>query len=1030
MRADADEQVRGAGLHGAVATGAPCAQRHGILAPLLLPCTVMHSSARSLDQSLARGIAWTGGVKWLTSLLTWGITILVARTLSPADYGLVGMAMVFIGLAQLTSDVGLAATIIQVPDLREPLAARLGGAAIMIAAAIAAVTVGGSALIAGFFREPAVQWIAIALSGTFVLRGVQVLRRAMMTRALRFRQLAWIDGIEAVVTSVSTLAYATLGLRYWALVGGLLTGVGVSTLLLVVAFPHRLHFPRRIAELEGTLAIGAQVLGGQVAWYAYSTADMIIVGRMLGSTALGAYTFAWVLASIAVERIASLMGRVTPAIFAAVQHDHAALRRYVYTLTEGLALITMPICIGIALVADLIVQVALGESWLAAIAPMRLLAIYAAVRCIAVILPQLLVFTGRARQSMYFNLFALVVLVPLFILGASWSGTTGVAWAWVLAYPAITAVTYLRYLRTAINLSIEQYLGALRPAVIATATMAVAVLLTRRSLAGVLSPFWLLVALIGAGALAYGALLLVLHRRRLTTVLALLRSAESPSEGPSEGPDETAREPSGSAEPPPTRGRILLICYHFAPDPAIGSLRWQKFARHAAERGWGLDVIMRDERSIAAPDAERIADLPPGVRRVGVSERPFWFDTLEDRLARLYRRFVPRTAMADSLPTTGAGPAGGGRDLVRAYFAFVLLLRERRWARDAADAALAMLDRDVHRVVIGCGPPSRSCIAARHVARSARLPLVTDLRDPWSLAQRLPEAIASPVSRLFNRREERLTVEASALVVTNSAPVGDAMRALYPASRIIDVPNGYDADPMPAPTARDRFVLAYSGTIYFGRDPRALFQALARVVQRHSLSPAEIGMDLMGAVAHADGVPLGVLAEEAGVGGYVHLHATRPRSEALAFLAGASLLVMLPQDVDMSIPGKIYEYMRFDAWLLALAHPGSATARLLRGSEASVVAAADVEAIAAVIERRFLQHRAGERGTPVAVAERFSRRARAAAFFGALDLVVPPPRRPAPAMVRAPQRASDTREGREARAARSGLEAVASDRRA
>ena len=977
-----------------------------LLAPLLLPVGDMTSGSH-LDRSLARGIAWTGGVKWFSSLITWAITLVIARLLTPQEFGLFGMAMVFIGLAQLTSDIGLAATMIQAPDLSDRLASRLGGAAIMISAGIAALTVGAAGLIAVFFREPVVQWIVMALSVSFVLRGIQVMRRAMLTRALRFRQIAWVDGAEAIVTSLSTLGYALLGLRHWSLVFGALTGVAVSTVALVLLYPHPVRFPRRVAELEGSLTFGAQVFGGQVAWYFYSTADMVVVGRMLGTVALGAYSFAWVIASIAVERVAALMGRVTPAIFSKVQHDHVALRRYVYRLTEGLALITMPICIGVALVADLIVNVALGDAWVAAIAPMRLLAIYAAARCIFVILPQLLVYTGRARQSMQFNLLMLVVLVPLFIAGATWGGTSGVALAWAVAFPLLSGATYLRFLRASISLSMHSYARSLAPAAVATAVMAAAVALVRYALPASLAEAWQLAILVLAGAFAYGAMVLAFHRPKLREVVELLRGDGAAAEPMA----VVAADAAGAAidrPAPASRGRLLLISYHFPPDPAIGSLRWQKFARHAAERGWQLDVIMRDEASIESPDPERLADLPPGLRRIGVPDRPLWFETLEDGLARAYRKIVPRAPdAAESLSAEGVRAAGSGRDLLRAYFSYVHHLRQRRWARDAAKAALETLsaDRDRYKAVIGCGPPYSACIAGRHVKRATGIPLIIDLRDPWSVIQRMPESLASPVMLRLNAHEERRTVAESALVVANSAPVGEAMRQLYPRSRILDVPNGYDEDPLPPPAPRDRFVIAYAGTIYFNRDPRSLFLALAKVVEELGLPPERIGIDLMGLVDRADGVPVETIAAECGVGDYVRVLSTRPRSEAIRFLTGASMLVMLPQDADMVIPGKLYEYMRFDAWILALAEQDGAVARLLRGSAAQVISSSDVEGVAEAIKRRYEQFERGERGTPVAIDRRFSRRARAAAFFGALDSVVGPPPHPMPAK---PLAASET----------------------
>lgn len=958
-------------------------------------------------------------MKWVTSLLTWGVTLVIARLLTPDEYGLFGMAMVFIGFAQLASEAGLVATIVQAPELDESYAARLGGLALMLAVAIAAFSVGISSLLAVFFREPAVQMIVMALSLMFILRGVQVLRRGLITRALRFHQIAWIDAAEAVMTSLATLGYALLGWGYWALVGGALTGLATGTVLSVVLYPHRIELPRHINEFSGSIRFGAHVFGGQVAWYAYTAADFVVVGRMLGATALGAYTFAWVIAGIAVERLAAMTGRVVPAVFAAVQQDKAALRRYVYRLTEGLALVTMPACIGIALVADLIVVVGLGEAWVAAIAPMRILAVYAAFRCLAVILPHVLVYTGHARQSMHYNIIALLVLPPLFIAGASVAGASGVAWAWLIGYPLLTAFTYLRYLRKSISLSMTQYLGSLGAALGATGVMTAAVLGVRAVLPEAVPSPLVLTILVATGALAYGGVVFALHRKRLAEMLRLLRSPDSAQEANGGTPARSAASanggsPAGSTAPlsngtaarahPRSRERILLIAYHFPPDPAIGSLRWQKFARFAAERGWGLDVIMRDEASIPTPDPRRLADLPPDVRRIGVPDRPLWFERLETAAAHVVRRVIPRKQADESLPATAVGKPSSGRDFSRAYFSVVDYLQKRRWGRDAARAALALTRDDpsvTHRVVIGCGPPYSTYMAAQIVSRATggRIPLVIDMRDPWSLSQRFPEHIASPVTVAFAKRTERSLVRDAALVVTNTDPVNEGTQRLYPAraSRIISVPNGFDDDPLPPPAPRSRFVMAYAGTIYLNRDPRPLLRALSIVVRDLALTPDQFTLEFMGDVGNANGVPLARLIDEAGVRDFVRILAPRPRAEALEYLAGASMLVLLPQDSDMVIPGKLYEYMRFEAWVLALAEPSSAVARLLRGSAAHVVSAGDAPAIASVLERCYRQHLAGGRGTPLAIDERLGRRARAERFFDALDDVLRRPHRQDPA---------------------------------
>jgi glycosyltransferase involved in cell wall biosynthesis len=269
-----------------------------------------------------------------------------------------------------------------------------------------------------------------------------------------------------------------------------------------------------------------------------------------------------------------------------------------------------------------------------------------------------------------------------------------------------------------------------------------------------------------------------------------------------------------------------------------------------------------------------------------------------------------------------------------------------------------------------------------------------DLRDPWSLVQRLPECIASPVTTWFAARDERLAIRDAALVVTNTDPAGEAMRARYPleSHRIIAVPNGFDDDALPPSHPSPAFVVAYAGNIYLDRDPRPLFKAAAQVIASHRLTPDDFRIELMGAVSALDGVPIGQMAREEGVGEFVRTQESRPRREAMEFLASASMLVLLPQDSDFAIPAKLFEYMRFDAWLLVLADRRSATARVLEGVEADVVDPSSVADIARALEVRLEQHRLGVRADRLARHEHLSRRARADELFSAIESLTGSPR--------------------------------------
>jgi len=209
--------------------------------------------------------------------------------------------------------------------------------------------------------------------------------------------------------------------------------------------------------------------------------------------------------------------------------------------------------------------------------------------------------------------------------------------------------------------------------------------------------------------------------------------------------------------------------------------------------------------------------------------------------------------------------------------------------------------------------------------------------------------------------------------------------------RVRTVMNGSDTDPIPKSHVGGRFVVAFAGMIYLGRDPRVLFRAAARVARETGASPEEFAVEFMGDDA-CNGVPLTTIAAEAGLVEHFRSHGFRPRRDALDFLSQAAVLVSLPLRTTMTLPAKLFEYMRFDAWLLALAERGSATEALLRGTGADVVAPEDEAGIAAVLRARFDEFRAGRRPVALNRDGRFDRSTQSGRMFTLLEEIAATPR--------------------------------------
>ena len=479
------------------------------------------AGSKELDRSLVRGIAWTGGVKTAVQTLSWLSTLIVARLLSPTDYGISGMAMVYVGFVQLVNEFGLSSAVVQRRDMTEDQIAKLGGLSVLLGASLCTLSIMAAPLVAVFFHQPAVRAVVIVLSTTFLTSAFQVLPRSLLTRELKFRPLATMEAAEAVSSTGVTLTLALLGMGYWSLVVGAVTGRVVSTVVALVMYRHRIAWPFPLGQIADSVRFGSHLAVAGVAWYIFRSADMTVVGKRLGDVALGAYTLGWTLASLPVDRISSLVARATPAIFARVQDDPLALRRYVVTLTEALAFLTVPVATGLALVADDFVVVVLGQGWRPAIAPLRLLALAAVFRSTVPILSQVLVATGQSRRNMQGTVGIALILPALFVVASRW-GLSGIALVWLAAFPVASFFLYLRHALAAASLTPLEYLKALWPAISGAAVMCIAVLLVHQTLAG-LAPAPRLAVEIVTGALAYCAIIVLLHGARLRTFVATLR---------------------------------------------------------------------------------------------------------------------------------------------------------------------------------------------------------------------------------------------------------------------------------------------------------------------------------------------------------------------------------------------------------------------------------------------------------------------------------------------------------------------------
>lgn len=450
---------------------------------------------------------------------------------------------------------------------------------------------------------------------------------------------------------------------------------------------------------------------------------------------------------------------------------------------------------------------------------------------------------------------------------------------------------------------------------------------------------------------------------------------------------------------PDATRRLLLVFFYFAPSAEVGVLRWLSLAKFGAERGWATDVVTLHPSYMGTLDNSRLGQLPNGVRLFGFSgEEPLWFRGLVSTWRKLNGTSGRNGGPGLDGHLDGADPGRGltaadAPEWRRGFRSRLHFKLGDVLARRAVSLGQALAQSGRYDVVVSSGPPHAGHIAAREIAATTGVPFVMDMRDPWSEDAAAPEELRSNAwQRITRTNEDRCIASASSVVVTSEAHEELQVRK-YPflRGRIRTVMNGADQDAIPKSQLGNQFVVGFAGMIYLGRDPRVLFRAAARVARETGATPEEFIVEFMGDDA-CNGVPLTAIAQEQGLGDHFRSHGFRPRREALAFLSRAALLVSLPLRTTMTLPAKLFEYTRFDAWLLALAEKGSATEALLRGTGADVVAPEDEAGIARVLRARYDAFRAGRRPVALNHDGRFDRSTQSGRMFGLLEEIAASPR--------------------------------------
>lgn len=393
-----------------------------------------------LRSRIVSGLAW----KVVSQVFRQGsrvaVAIVLARLLTPHDYGLAAMVLAFSALVIIFSDLALGAALVQRRELSEADRSTVFWVSAAVGIVFTLVGVAVSYPIAAFYGEPGVQPLFAAFSISFLVTALGTTQTALLSRDMEFRSLELRMMAGTAVGGVVGVWLAVEGYGAWAIIGQQLAIAGVSTTLLWVLSPWRPRFVFSVDTLRDYWRFSGSVFGTRLLFYVNRNADNVLIGRFLGSAALGVYAVAYNIMLMPLSRIAQPVVEVLFPAFSRLQDERHRMAAAWLRGNRLIGAITIPAMLGLIVVAPEFVRVVLGRRWEEAIPVIQLLAWVGLLQSLQRLNSSVLMACDRARTLLWYSVVVLAASLAAFVFGLQW-GIVGVA----AAYAASSTVVELYY---------------------------------------------------------------------------------------------------------------------------------------------------------------------------------------------------------------------------------------------------------------------------------------------------------------------------------------------------------------------------------------------------------------------------------------------------------------------------------------------------------------------------------------------------------------------------------------------------------
>jgi PST family polysaccharide transporter len=397
---------------------------------------------KELGQRSVRGGLITIASQAVTVFLQLASTVVLARMLTPDDYGVMGMVLSFVALASIFKDLGLSSAAIQRAGLTTDQQTNLFWINSLFGLFLSGVVACASPLIAWFFGRPELIGMTWILSLTFVIAGLGAQHNAMMVRNMLYGRMGLINVLSIAVTFAVSVTLASLGFSFWSLAWGHVAGATARTALTWWFSPFLPGLWKNGVGSRSLINFGANVTGFNIVNYFSRNLDNILIGKFAGAEALGIYGRAYQLMLFPIQNLRGPIDAVTYPVLCRLQGRPEDWRAYHMQTLKVIALLSMPLVAWMFLVSEPLILLLLGENWAGVIPIFQALAMVAFIQPSLSVVGPLLLSLGRSRDYLWLGMTNAFIYSAGFAIGVQF-GAQGIANSFVVSTYIVLVPSYI-----------------------------------------------------------------------------------------------------------------------------------------------------------------------------------------------------------------------------------------------------------------------------------------------------------------------------------------------------------------------------------------------------------------------------------------------------------------------------------------------------------------------------------------------------------------------------------------------------------